>query len=277
MKRQGFICSALIIGSVSLLTGCTFQRDVQMPLHPWQREPERDLDKEALLERLIQMEKRITGLKSIQIVRLLNQKNGQIIDAQSLVALKRPDQYRLKLFSSLGLTLIEFVLSRDGFRFRMPSKGIDFIGKKEEAREKIPYFPVEALREAFVHSFEADRIDWHQLEQKHLLILHKKGEISMIKRWIDQKNLTLLKEVFLREEAEELIIDYRDYRPHAEGKGLFLPYRIAIRLPQEGLRLEIKVIQYEVNPAFHEKMFDLSGWGPRIFTALMQSPTRHSC
>jgi hypothetical protein len=216
-----------------------------------------DLGKEALLQRLIQMEERVKGIKAVQVVRVLNQKDRRTLDAQGLLALERPDQYRLRLFSSLGLTLFEFVLSHEEFRFRMPSKGIDISGKREEAGQKIPYFPVEALREAFVHSYEADHIELHRHERTHLLILHRRGEISLIRRWIDREDLTLLKEIFTRKGREDLVIDYGDYRPPGGVKKILLPYRIDIHLPREKVRLEIKAVKYEINPKFHKKMFDL--------------------
>ncbi len=252
------IILVLIVGGVALFLGCALQQDARIPLHKEQGKPGRDLGKEALIKRLIQNEDRVRGIKAIQIVRVIDQRNGQVLDAQGLLALERPDRYRLRLFSSLGLTLLEFVLSNGEFRFRMPSKGIDISGKKDEAGEKIPYFPVEALREAFVHSYEADRIEWRQLDQTYLLTLHRKGDLSLVRRWIDREELTLVKEVFINNKEEELVIDYGQYRRHVEGKGLLLPYRIDIHLPQEGVRLEIKAIQYEINPTFHEKMFDLS-------------------
>ncbi|MEJ2067988.1 MAG: hypothetical protein P8Y09_08590 [Deltaproteobacteria bacterium] len=247
------------IGSMLMLVACTVERKAKSTPPPHPSAFAETLNHEDLLKNLIRQEERVRGLKVLQVVKVFDQRNGRVLDAQGLLAVQKPDRYRIRLYSPLGVTLWEFVLSPQGFLFRLPSKRIELSGKSEEAGEKIPFFPVEALREAFVHSFEADRIEWQELDWAYLLILHRDEEkICTIRRWINRELLTLSKEVYFRGDKEELSIDYLDYRFSEREEGFLLPHRIIIHLPQSGLRLQIKIIRYEVNPTFRADMFDLS-------------------
>ncbi len=242
-----------------MLVGCSAEREAQIPVPPTPTGIDRILSKEDLLNRLIQREAKVKRLKALQIVRLLDPQGGRSLHAQGYLALQKPDQYRLRLYTAVGVTLLDFVHTHNGFRFRMPMKGTDISGKKDDAAEKIPYFPADALREAFVHNYNADRLEWHRHEQGHLLILHHDGKgIHKTYRWIDRDTLTLFREVYFREGEEILSIDYSDYRTYAEEGDLLLPHRIDVKLPNEGPLMEIEVIEYEVNPIFKERLFNLN-------------------
>jgi hypothetical protein len=214
------------------------------------------MDQGEVLRWLRHQEEGVRGLKAEQVVRLDDPGRSHSFEAQGILAFEKPDRYRIRLYAALGITLMDLVVSPRGFRFRMPPRGIDLSGRRDELEEKLPTFPGDALQEAFSHSFEADRTEWHVLEEAYLLILDRQGEGRTIRAWIDRETLTLTREIHSRGGQEELSISYGDYRPVQGEIGPELPHEIDLILPAQGIRLQIRVIRYELNPSFREELFD---------------------
>jgi len=175
-----------------------------------------------------------------------DEKLVRTIDGVLLV--RKPDAFRLRLSTPLGLTAFDYLSRADGVRVVSP-----FAAHGADA-SYLP-FSEDDLREIFIRGDRAfPGACAGTLARLDELVVDCRAPSGELLRTIliDTHAGTIREERSYRGGKLHLLLRNEDYRPTASTN---LPYRILLTYPSTHTAVEIVVHRYEVNPALEDRLF----------------------
>lgn len=166
--------------------------------------------------------------------------DGSARDAEGVLIVSRPDQFRLRLFSSFGLSFFDYV--ERGGRAWAAFPGVSGTSDPGAAAQM---FAPSGLGSVFLG--RRDVVMARCAIGSTARCRGGDGDVE-----VDLERAVILSERRRLPGGDELSLEYSDYRV---VDGLTLPFRIVTEYPARKLSLRIDVSRYEVNPTFPAEMF----------------------
>jgi hypothetical protein len=206
-----------------------------------------------VLSRLRAAQVSVRTLKVVHHITLTSRGGASSGALRGLLAVRRPDAYRLRVFGPAGLTAMDLVWSSGRFVLDVPPSDVHLVGDERTPRRSLHGVPVDGLARAFLGTYEADRASLVEDRRWALLTLEEPGGARRI--------------LYVRPADGEVVIDSRfvDGREalrltHADRRvvsGVALSHRVRCDMPLEGLSATIEVERYDVNPPLPGAAFAL--------------------
>ena len=170
---------------------------------------------------------------------------------QGLLAVRRPDAYRLRVLGPAGLTAMDLVWRQGRFVLDVPSRGVHLAGDERTPRARLHGVPVDGLARAFLGTYEAVRASLVEDARFSLLTL---VEPSGARRrlFVRRQDGAVAIDARFEDGRETTRLTHEGYR--AVG-GVRLAYRVRCDMPAQGLAATIDVDRYDVNPRLPDAAF----------------------
>lgn len=199
-------------------------------------------DSVAVFTRARQNEARVRTLRAQFEARVV--RAGEVREASGVLLVKKPDRFRLRLLSPLGITVFDYTSVGSHRRMQLPTEGKQF---DDAAIDTNAPFSPNALRAVFLRgdsAFPAGCASTTDAAtvlvrcptapgQPFFVIAPATADISF-------------------EGRGPIGVSYFDYRPVA---GARLPYAVVVNDRDSGTDLSITVRRYEVNPDLADGLF----------------------
>lgn len=187
------------------------------------------------------------------------QRGDEKHSADGVLLVMKPDRFRLRLMLPLGLTVFDYVSWGGHAQMSLPMENRVV---SDPAADNHLAFTHEDLAQAFLRgpkAFPGTCTPSHD-DPADVVVLCRDGSGTIVRRMrIDLHNATPLDETSYQAGQPRLIIRYGDYRLVDDT---LLPFRIAMRYPQQNVSLDITIQRYEVNPRLADSLFQPpTPWG----------------
>lgn len=172
---------------------------------------------------------------------------------QGLLAVRRPDAYRLRVLGPAGITAMDLAWRSGRFVLTVPPRGVRVDGDERTPREQLRGVPVDGLARAFLGTFDATRAALVEDARWSLLTLVEPGGARR-KLFVDRRNGTVAVDARFEGGAETTRLTQGGYR---QVGGVWLPFRVRFDMPAQRVVATITVDRYDVNPALPDAAFRL--------------------
>lgn len=235
-----------------LLAGCC---PISAPaLRPLPRITARASSSERLgevLERLRAEENRVQTMAIVHSIELRSSRSGRVGAFRGLIAVRRPDAYRLRLLGPAGLTALDLRYRGGRFVLSIPARGLRI--DQSSPPSMLGGLPVEGLAVALLTRLEATPTALYEQGPWTVLYWHEPtGDDRLL--YLDRDTGLARIESLGRGSHEHARLTYSDYRIVA---GVPVPFQIELCSPREGLRARVAVERYTLNRALPERAFRL--------------------
>ena len=242
----------LVLGAAALLGACC----TLPPLPPLPRiagPPASAARVGEVLAALRGAQASVRTLKVVHRITLVSKSGASSGALRGLLAVRRPDAYRLRVLGPAGLTVMDLAWRRGRFVLTVPSRAVRVDGDAQTPRERLRGVPVDGLARAFLGTFEAERAALVEDARWSLLTLVEPGGARR-KLLVSRHDGTIAVDARYEQGRETTRLTPRDYRLVA---GLRLAHRVRFDMPEQGLVATIEVERYDVNPTLPEAVFAL--------------------
>ncbi|MBI2892619.1 MAG: hypothetical protein HYY06_03645 [Deltaproteobacteria bacterium] len=206
--------------------------------------------RQALLATLRAEEGRWRTLTIVHAIRLATREQSGSL--RGLLAVRRPDAYRLQLLGPAGITAMDLTYRAGRFLLVIPSRNVRRAGDRSTPREDLRGLPVDGLARAFLDRYGGTPADLIEDARWSVMEWRRGDEVRRL--WLDRETTLPRVDSTRRAGREEMRITYDRYRA---ADGARLPFRVHFDMPAEGLRAQIDVERYRVNPDLPDSAFEL--------------------
>lgn len=170
-------------------------------------------------------------------------------DVQGVLLVRKTDRFRMRLMLPLGVTVLDYVSHGDRTWTFLP------LSKNDDAREATLFSPAD-VRETFLRGEAAFPGTCSATSDSVSIVdvvCRSCDECPVLRSMrLDRRRGTITEETSYGDGEPRLAIGYDDYR---EVAGLPLPFQVVMTYPSRGLRIEIRIRAYEVNPELKDELF----------------------
>lgn len=170
-----------------------------------------------------------------------------------VLLVKKPDRFRLRMMLPFGVTVFDYLRTRDHVHVSLPLQGrvID-----DPPADDATAFSQADLGAAFLRG--ADAFPGTCLAETagpfNVAIVCRANPDTVLRRTVvDATTAWIHDETTYEAGAPRLVIHYDDYRPIGDS---VLPFHIAMQYPGREQSVEISIQRYEVNPALSDALFE---------------------
>lgn len=207
----------------------------------------------AVLSRLRSAQAPIRTLKVVHRITLTSRGGASSGALSGLLAVRRPDAYRLRVLGPAGLTAMDLAWNAGRFVLDVPPSDVHLEGDERTPRARLHGVPVDGLARAFLGTYEAARASLVEGRRWDLLTLEEPGGARRL-LYLRRADATVVIDARLEAGRETLRLTHAAHRTVA---GVSLSHRVRCDMPREGLSATIEVERYEVNPRLPDAAFAL--------------------
>ena len=243
---------ALVVAGAALaLAGCCAPR--RLPTLPRVRGPA--ASPERLLAVLDRLDRQTAALASFKVMHRISLTSREGVSSGSLrgvVAVRRPDRYRLQVLGPAALLVLDLLWHAGRFDLSVPPRGVRMRGDARTPREALGGVPVDGLARAFLGGFP--RLAARLVERGRWAVLTLE-EPSGARRlvYLDRRTAAVMIDARFEGGRETLRLTQRDHRM---VDGVPFPYRIRCDLPEEGIEADIEVERVEPARDLPDELFE---------------------
>ena len=175
--------------------------------------------------------------------------NGEVQrTTDGILLVRKPDAFRLRLTTPLGLTAFDYLSRPDGVHVVFP------YGNGASGESPLP-FSEDDLREIFLRgelAFPGRCAETLAPAGELVVDCRTRSDVLLRTLVVDPSTGRIREERSYRDGKLHLLLENDDYRA---AETADLPYRIVLTYPSTGTRMEILIRRYEVNAPLDERHF----------------------
>lgn len=275
--RRTFLCLCVLL---VLSSGCSVSRPVLIPIE------ERlfdalDASRQELLTKLESSSREVETIRASVIyvaAGIMTGEEGQIEnrvydETRGALLVERPSLIRMEGNAMLGfLQAFQMISNDEEFRLSVPARNEFYVADKDSDIQGdnplLKLRPHHVLESLFVDiteylsdpqvidSFEESTEGRRRFYVVSFIDVSGSSGRLIEKVWIDRLNLeTARKQLFNDDGVLEMQVDYAFYQ---ETAGVIFPQQVNVERPSDGVSLEIRFINTQLNVALEEAMFVLA-------------------
>lgn len=168
-----------------------------------------------------------------------------------ILLVRKPDDFRLRLTMSLGLTVFDYLRRADGVHIVYP------LNRHDEGTPHEAFLPFseQDLAQIFIRGERAFPGECAGEMRADELVVDCRDPARALRREIviDPGTGRIREERSYRDGELRLLLRNDDYRSTDSAD---MPYHIVLAYPGTQLQVEIHIYRYEVNPALDERLFE---------------------
>lgn len=206
-----------------------------------------------LLSRLRAAQASVRTLKVVHRITLTSRGGASSGALRGLLAVRRPDAYRLRVLGPAGLTAMDLVWSGGRFVLDVPPSGVHLVGDERTPRRRLHGVPVDGLARAFLGTYEAARASLVEDGRWAVLTLEERDGARRV-LYVRPGDAVVAIDARFEDGRETLRLTHADRRVVS---GVALSHRVRCDMPPEGLSATIEVDRYDVNPPLPDAAFAL--------------------
>jgi hypothetical protein len=172
---------------------------------------------------------------------------------RGLLAVRRPDAYRLRVLGPAGLTAMDLVWSAGRFVLDVPAREVHLAGDARTPRRALHGVPIDGLARAFLGTYDATHAGLVEDRRWSVLTLEESPAVRRV-LYLSPPEMTVVVDARFEGGRETLRLTHGDLRPVG---GTLLAHDIRCDMPREGLVATIRVERYDVNPTLPDAAFRL--------------------
>lgn len=179
-------------------------------------------------------------------------RGAEVRRADGVLLVKKPDRFRLRLFSTFGLTVFDYTSWETHDRMELPLEGKRFADA--EIADHSPFSPAD-MRHVFLRTTEPGAARCSAQSVGGETVVDCRDAEGQTARLIRIQNTTraVAQEIRFVAGQPDLIMQFDDYR---RVEAVDLPFKIDLIYPEKDVHLEIAVRSYEVNPMLADSLFE---------------------
>lgn len=232
-----------------VVAGCSSAVPPLPPLPAVGGTPASAARRQALQATLRAEEGRWRTLTIVHSIRLATREQSGSL--RGLIAVRRPDAYRLRLLGPAGITAMDLTYRAGRFLLAIPSRNVRLEGDRSTPRSSLRGLPVDGLARAFLARTGDAPTEVTENARWSLVEWRTGGETRRL--WLDRHEKLPRIDSTWRGGRETMRITYERYR---SVDGVRLPFQVLFFMPADGLRARIDVERYRVDPALPDSAFD---------------------